>query len=58
MKIVIYKDKKGEFRAKIVAANGRILFETSESYKRRAGVENAVRALRESVLTIVDETKP
>ena len=60
MKIVKYKDKKGEFRARIVAKNNRIVFETSEGYKRRRGVDTAVISLTKAVAnaqyTIVDET--
>lgn len=32
-KAEIYKDKKGEFRFRVIHKNGKIFFESSESYK-------------------------
>ena len=36
MKIVIFKDKKGEWRWKMVAKNGRTVATSGEGYKQRA----------------------
>lgn len=60
IKIVKYRDKKGKVRAKVVAKNGRTLFESSEGYERRAGLDNAIivmtKAIANAQYTVVDET--
>ena len=45
MNIEIYKDKKGEFRARFKARNGKIIWVTSESYKRKRDCLHAIRLL-------------
>ena len=45
MKIEIYKDKQGEYRARIKSPNGKIIWATSESYKQKRSVEKAVEML-------------
>ena len=34
-KLEYYKDKKGEWRWRLIATNGKIVAESGESYKRR-----------------------
>jgi uncharacterized protein YegP (UPF0339 family) len=36
--LVFYKDKKGEYRWRMVAKNGRIIADSGEGYKTRLGV--------------------
>lgn len=52
---VIVRAGKGEFRARIMARNGRVLF-WGETYKRRGGAIKAVRALGGG-MTIFDTTR-
>lgn len=35
----IYFDKRGDFRWRYIAANGRVLFACTEGYKKRADME-------------------
>lgn len=50
--VEIYKDRSGEFRSRIKARNGNILFDSGEGYKRRAG---AMRALNRIMTTPANE---
>jgi hypothetical protein len=43
--IEIYKDRKGEWRLRVRAANGRILLVSSEGYKRERSAANLVKYL-------------
>ena len=43
MKIEVYQDAVNEFRARAVAANGKVIMVTSEGYKNRADCIRAVR---------------
>lgn len=36
MKLVIYKDKKKEYRWRLKATNGRVLADSGEGYKRKS----------------------
>lgn len=47
--IDFYRDKKKQWRARIVHKNGRIILETSESYKRRIDVVKSTDNLLEAV---------
>ena len=42
MKFYIYKDRAGEWRWRLKARNGRIVADSGEGYKTRAGVLAAV----------------
>ena len=44
MKIVIYKDGKGEYRWKLVARNGRVVADSGEGYKRKSGILKTLNA--------------
>ena len=46
-KFEVYKDKKGEFRFRLKAANGEIIL-ASEGYKDRAGVMKGVDAVKKN----------
>lgn len=40
----IYRDSRGEYRWRVTARNGRILADSSEGYKTKAGVQNGFKA--------------
>ena len=46
-KFELFKDKAGEFRFRLKAANGEIIL-ASEGYKARAGAENGIESVREN----------
>ncbi|NUT38525.1 MAG: DUF1508 domain-containing protein [Thermoactinospora sp.] len=56
-KFIISKDKRGEFRFKLVAANGQTIA-VSEAYGTKAACVNGVESVRKHAAeaTIVDET--
>jgi len=45
MKIVIYRDVKGEWRWKLVARNGRTVANGGEGYKRKSGILKTLNAI-------------
>jgi uncharacterized protein YegP (UPF0339 family) len=49
-KVKFYRDKDGLWRAKTIAANNRILVETSESYHNK---QDAADALEQSAILII-----
>jgi len=57
-KFEIYKDKKGEYRFRLKAANGEVIA-IGESYKSKSGCENGIDSVKRNVLEakIVDLTK-
>jgi uncharacterized protein YegP (UPF0339 family) len=42
MKVIIYEDLRGEWRWRLVAANGRIVADSSEGYVDATNVRDAV----------------
>ena len=54
---VITKDKRGEFRFKLVASNGETIA-TSEGYKAKSGAKNSVESVKKNapIAGIVDES--
>ncbi len=56
-KFVITKDKRGEFRFKLVASNGETIA-TSEGYSAKAGAKNGIESVKKNApeADIVDET--
>lgn len=54
--VEIYKDRSGEFRSRVKARNGNILFDSGEGYKRKASAIKAVNRLSTSQLKIKDLT--
>lgn len=45
MHYIIYKDKKGEFRWRLQASNGRIIADSGEGYTRKRNCRNAVESM-------------
>jgi hypothetical protein len=45
---VIYKDKKGEFRWKLVHTNGQTIADSGEGYKAKEGVKNGIKSVMEN----------
>lgn len=45
MKFEIYRDKRLEFRSRIVASNGNILFDSGEGYKTKASCKRAYHSM-------------
>ena len=45
-KLMIYRDRRGEWRWRLKAANGRILADGGEGYRRRASAQTAVDRVR------------
>lgn len=56
-KYQVYKDKKGEFRFRLIATNGRIIA-TGESYKALSGCINCIKSIASNApdAKIVDES--
>jgi len=46
MKFSIYKDRRGEFRWRLVAANGQIVADSGEGYETKTGCEEAVQRIK------------
>lgn len=51
MKFVVRRDRKREYRWRLMARNGRIIAVSGEGYKRRADVVKAIYRVRETVMT-------
>lgn len=47
IRIRIYQDRAGEWRWRLKAANGKIVADSSEGYKRRSAADRAVQRLLE-----------
>lgn len=57
-RFVVYKDKKGQFRWRLQAKNGRILAQ-GESHTRKTSAERSVYAVRAAVADIIwRDSKP
>jgi uncharacterized protein len=56
-KFEIYKDARGEFRFRLMAANGEIIA-SSEGYKSKAAAQNGVESVRSNApgATLVHQT--
>ena len=56
-KFEVYKDKKGEFRFRMRAANGQVIAQ-GESYKSKAGCLNGIKSIKKNApkAKIVDTT--
>jgi len=57
LKVEFYKDKRKEFRFRIVAKNGKILAESSESYKRIAGCKKAFTVIANALAVLEYDMK-
>lgn len=57
MKFIIYKDKKREFRWKLIARNKRIIAVAGESFTRKANCRKSIVRLCDSAMAkVVDQT--
>ena len=45
-KIEVYVDSKGEWRWRLISANGRIVADSAEGYKRKASVMRAIERVK------------
>lgn len=52
LKIHVKQAKNGEWYAVLISRNGKKVWRTSETYKRKAGVENAVQLLQDTFSAI------
>lgn len=57
-KFVVYKDKSGEFRWKLVHTNGQVIAESGEGYKVKPNAMNGIKSVLENApgATIDDQT--
>ncbi len=57
-KFVIYKDKTGEFRWKLVHTNGQIIANSGEGYTAKINATNGINSVKENApgATIEDTT--
>lgn len=55
MKFQIYKDKKKEFRWRLIATNGNILADSGEGYTRRGNVKKAIVRFCDAALAVVED---
>jgi len=58
MKFVLYRDKRGEFRWRLVAANGKIVATSSEGYKNKKDCQAMIEAIQKDGprTSLVDES--
>jgi uncharacterized protein YegP (UPF0339 family) len=43
MKLTVFQDRRGEWRWRLTARNGRVVADCGEGYKRRADLERALK---------------
>ena len=55
-KFELYKDKKGEFRFRLVAPNGQTIA-VSEGYKDKTGAKNGIESVKKNAPTAAIEDK-
>ncbi|KTB49333.1 YegP family protein [Dehalogenimonas alkenigignens] len=55
-KFVIYKDKSGEFRWKLVHTNGQVIANSGEGYKAKVNATNGMKSVVENapIATVED----
>lgn len=57
MKFIIYKDKKKEFRWRLLHRNGKIIADSGEGYKRKSAVRKGILNVCDSAFAeVIDET--
>lgn len=49
MRFEVFRDSAGEYRWRLVAANGKTIADSGEGYTRERDVRRAVKALRRSI---------
>lgn len=52
---VKYRDANGEWRWRLVAANGKRVADSAEGYKTKAGVERAIDRMMDAVMIVRGE---
>jgi uncharacterized protein len=57
MKFIVYKDAKNEFRWRLIARNGKIVADSSESYKRQKSCDQIILKILNTAWTIKIEHK-
>lgn len=55
MKFVIYRDRKKEWRWRIVAKNGKVIADSAEGYKRRGHAYKMAWKLATNTFEVTDE---
>ena len=56
-KFELYKDKKGEFRWKMVHTNGQTIADSGEGYKAKASAINGINSVKENASGAIIEDK-
>jgi uncharacterized protein YegP (UPF0339 family) len=56
-KFSLYKDKKGEFRWKLLASNGQIIADSAEGYKTKKSAEDGIASVKKNAPTAKIEEK-
>lgn len=53
MKFEVYRDKKGEYRWRLLTSNGRIAADSGEGYTRREDAHRAIKTLLKDINDVV-----
>lgn len=56
-KFELYKDKKGEFRWKLIASNGQIIANSGEGYTTKENAKNGIESLKKDASSAAIEDK-
>ncbi len=56
-KFELYKDKKGEFRWRLVASNGQAIASSGEGYKTKESAKAGIESVKKNALTAAIEEK-
>jgi uncharacterized protein len=56
-KFELYKDNKGEFRWRLLAANGQVIATGGEGYKSEDGAKNGIESVKKNAPTAPVEKK-
>ena len=56
-KFEIYKDKKGEFRWRLIASNGQMIANSGEGYKSKDSAKNGIESVQKNAAKAAIEEK-
>jgi uncharacterized protein YegP (UPF0339 family) len=56
-KFELYKDKKGEFRWRLIASNGQVIANSGEGYKTKESAKNGMASVKKNAPTATIEDK-
>jgi uncharacterized protein YegP (UPF0339 family) len=56
-KFEIYKDKKGEFRWKLIASNGQLIANSGEGYTSKDNAKNGIESVKKDAASAAIEDK-